>query len=235
MKIKVKHLKEKMELEVADDGTVGVLKELVAARTNIPVENQRLVLQGKQLGDNAAALAAVGVKEKSVLMVTGSTAEEAFEAAIKPLLTQAALREEETKKEAAAFCELPQHAKVLAAGPPENPEVVGDATIGGIPLPTESGTGVPYLRDLIDARKARIRMRLVILENTLVIASESGQQKVPLSNVERVTSEPITTDGGKHKGYCVVTLHMGQQKMHLYWFPVQYLENMKQYFLSFKF
>eukprot|EP00754_Rhynchopus_humris_P042112 Rhum_TRINITY_DN25708_c0_g1::Rhum_TRINITY_DN25708_c0_g1_i1::g.182649::m.182649 len=235
MKVNVKFGKEKLAVEVADDGSVGDLKTAIAEKTNVPVDNQKVIKPGKQLTDNAASLASVGVKDGSMVMVTGTTSEEAKAASEKRATAEeAAVIEKEKNKK--TLCEETQHAKVLEAGPPEGAEQEGNLTLGQLPLPIDDATRVPYLRDLLNGAKQRVRLRVVSKEQVLTIATESDMKKIPFYQIHSISAETITTHDGKYKDYSILTLNLGDggnSKLFLYFYPSQFVNNLKQILFGF--
>eukprot|EP01059_Diplonema_ambulator_P036589 TRINITY_DN9171_c0_g2_i5.p3 TRINITY_DN9171_c0_g2~~TRINITY_DN9171_c0_g2_i5.p3 ORF type:complete len:231 (+),score=80.83 TRINITY_DN9171_c0_g2_i5:987-1679(+) len=230
MKIKVKHGKVKVEVDVPDDGSVADLKKAVQEATQIPVGNQKLVLAGKQLNDNGAGLSASGVTAKSVLMVTGSTDADALAAGIKPIITTAPVQEQQETR-AVPMCEETQHAKVLASGPLETSDF--DPTLTEQrPLPVDESTREPFLRDLMNAAKQRVRMRVLSRDQVLVFASESDMRRFPFGNITKITTEPITD----HPTYNILVLHLGDSafsRFYIYWYPVQFVQNLKNIIFGF--
>eukprot|EP01064_Diplonema_japonicum_P033220 TRINITY_DN649_c7_g1_i2.p1 TRINITY_DN649_c7_g1~~TRINITY_DN649_c7_g1_i2.p1 ORF type:complete len:231 (+),score=57.66 TRINITY_DN649_c7_g1_i2:519-1211(+) len=230
MQIKVKHGKVKVEVEVEDGGSVQDLKKGVEEKTGIPVGNQKLVLAGKQLTDGTAGLTAVGVTAKSVLMVTGSTNAEALAAGIKPAVvpTMVAAVQQEA---GVPLCEETQHAKVVAAGPPETSDF-DPARVAPRPLPIDESSREPFLRDIMNASKQRVRLRLQSMKSQLTVATESDMKTIPFGNISRITSEPITS----HPTYHILVIHLGDSansKFYLYWFPVQFVQNLKNIIFGF--
>eukprot|EP01060_Flectonema_neradi_P029234 TRINITY_DN3988_c4_g1_i1.p1 TRINITY_DN3988_c4_g1~~TRINITY_DN3988_c4_g1_i1.p1 ORF type:complete len:232 (+),score=33.58 TRINITY_DN3988_c4_g1_i1:44-739(+) len=231
MKLKVKHGKDKIEVEVADTMSIGEFKKAVEEKTSIPVSNQKLLYMGKQLSNNESSLTDVGVKDKGVLMVTGCTSEEAKAAAVKPTVTSTTniLTGEVTPVK--PLCEETQHAKVIEAGPPET-ETPGDLSLGNRPLPIEADTRVPYVRDVLNGAKQKMRIRILSKENKMVMASESDMQNLPFHSISKITSEPIKS----HPQYHIVVLHLRDShnsKLFLYWFPCQYVQNLKNIIFGF--
>ena len=234
MKLKVKFGKEKLEVEVADDATIADLKTALVASTSIPASNQKLIVPGKSLGDDAATLSSVGIKDKGMVMVMGTTSEDASASA--KLVDLPAVEAEAKKAAAKPLCEETAHGKVIAAGAPAGADHVGNADIGDIPLPIEEGTRAPYLKDLINSAKQRCRMRVMSKEQVLVIASAEDMHKIPFAQIKTITAEPITSHEGKYKGYDILNISTGDAasgQLYLYFYPTQFVRNLKQIIFGF--
>ena len=231
MKLKVKHGKDKIEVEVPDTMSIGEFKKAVEEKTTIPVANQKLLYLGKQLSNNESSLVGLGVKDKGVIMVTGCTSEEAKAAAVKPIITTTSniLTGEVTTIK--PLCEETQHAKVLESGPPET-DTPGDLSAGNRPLPIETETRVPYVKDVVNGAKQKLRLRILSKEDKIVMASESDMKNLPFHSISKITSEPIKSQPQYH----IVVLHLrdsANSKLFLYWFPAQYVQNLKNIIFGF--
>eukprot|EP01062_Namystynia_karyoxenos_P056863 TRINITY_DN47794_c0_g1_i1.p1 TRINITY_DN47794_c0_g1~~TRINITY_DN47794_c0_g1_i1.p1 ORF type:complete len:248 (+),score=82.95 TRINITY_DN47794_c0_g1_i1:82-825(+) len=240
-KAKVKHNKDKFDVELRPSMTVGQIKEQVQEHTRIPAGAMKLTAAKiGLLEDDAAGAAALGINAKTVFMVTGTPAEEAAKAQKRP--ASASAMDLDGAAEAApevSLAEEREHLKILKKGPPEAAEFVGDKSVGSRPLPVEQGTRTPYLKGcVVNKSGAQLRLRLLSKEQELVIATESNQQKLPFGAIKSIRSQPVTIEGGKWDAWHVVEIQLhqsAQSKIHLYWFPCQFVKNFKDIILGFGF
>jgi len=216
--IRVVHGKIKHEVGVSATDTVGDIKTELQRLTNVPAQNQKLMLKKKQLKDDTEVFFPNHpLTHKDKLMLIGTPLADLAMAVVVPTNVTAPKMGEEAKPVKENIQELPKHKKIIEKGLPEGAEM-GNAC-STEPLP-EGGLKAIY-------NNMGTVSRLTFKEGNMCIATKERTDKVPFVTVGSITSEPVED----RKGYHVMCFNLGKadsnSKLYLYYVPAQYVEAVK--------
>eukprot|EP00756_Hemistasia_phaeocysticola_P013484 Hpha_TRINITY_DN15282_c4_g8::TRINITY_DN15282_c4_g8_i1::g.66703::m.66703 len=236
--VKVKHNKEKLEVSLTPSSTIGDIKRQVEEKTGIPVGAMKLTAAKLGLmSADAQSVSEAGITAKTLFMVTGTPAAEAEKAAKRPLVDLSGAVVEEEPESDTPFCERHEHNRILKTGPPEEPEYVGDKSLGQVPLPVEPGTRVPFLRGcIVNAKQQPLRLRLLSSEGAAVLSTESDQHRLPFGSIKQIKAYPITLEDGKWNAWSVLEIQLhasARSRVYVYWFPGQFVKNLQNIVFGF--
>ncbi|XP_065194091.1 ubiquitin domain-containing protein UBFD1-like [Sycon ciliatum] len=199
--------------------SVGELKAHAEALTGVPVSMMKLMFKG-MLKDDNKTLEAVGIKSGSKLMVVGSTVDDVL-AVTAPVAAASASASSSAsaEKKSTKLCDMEKHKKIISKGKPE------DATIGIIgqhdPLPQ-----VP-LSGMVNSINGKVRLTFKLEQDELWIGTKVRTDKIPMSQIQNIVSEPITG----HSDYHVMGLQLGsteQSRYWVYWVPSQFVNSIRR-------
>ena len=216
VEFKVVFNKKKYDISFGLDDTIGALKVHLADIINVPNTMQKVMIKG--LAKDEMSLRQVGVVKGSKVMVVGSTLNDVLEVAKKPSaqeIKEAA--QEEVAKE--AWAAQTAHKKVLDKGKPED-------AMPGIKNMKESLPTMP-LAGMLNKTGGKVRLTFKLELDQVWLGTKERTQKLPLSSIKNVVSEPIT---GQEE-YHIMALQLGPteaSRYFIYWVPAQYVDSIKE-------
>ncbi|XP_072022255.1 ubiquitin domain-containing protein UBFD1-like [Amphiura filiformis] len=219
--MKVMYNKKRHDVEFDLDGTVSGLKAHIETITGVPQAMQKLMFKGLMKDDKT--LRELKVTNSAKLMLVGSTITDVLEVT-KPV-PKGAAAEKEAQAAAAKepLCKQKQHKKVLDKGKPED-------AMPGIkkrqdPLPTVPISG------MYNKNGGKVRLTFKLEVDQLWIGTKERTEKVPMTSIKNVVSEPI--EG--HEEYHLLAIQLGPteaSRYWLYWVPAQYTTAIKDAILG---
>eukprot|EP00656_Telonema_subtile_P018935 TRINITY_DN2028_c0_g1_i4.p1 TRINITY_DN2028_c0_g1~~TRINITY_DN2028_c0_g1_i4.p1 ORF type:complete len:269 (-),score=63.35 TRINITY_DN2028_c0_g1_i4:207-1013(-) len=215
---RVVHGKQTHVVSISATDTVGNIKEELQKLTNVPAQNQRLMLKKRQLKDDGVVFNdAYKLEPKDKLMLIGTPLAELAMAVVVPTNVSAPALDEVAPAPKENIQDMSKHKKIIAKGLPEGAPV-GNA-MGTEPLP-DNGLTCIY-------NNMGTPARVTFKDKQIVISTKERTEKYPCSSIGAVNSEPVED----RKGYHIVSLQMGKNdnsKYYLYYVPAQYIEALKQ-------
>eukprot|EP00049_Salpingoeca_infusionum_P018637 m.358087 g.358087 ORF g.358087 m.358087 type:complete len:246 (-) comp18032_c0_seq1:143-880(-) len=220
------------EVTVSKGATVGDLKVLVAAKTECPMGQMKLMFKGLLAGPSKPELDEVLIsdtklKDKAKVLVVGASASQILEATeVASMAASGIFKAEEAASTLQAkkkWADMREHQLIIKKGVPD------DAMLGYVPgqdpLPDGALTG------LVTSGNVKVRLQIKPVERMVVISTKERTQKIPLSKVQAVKTEPIPN----FEHYHIVGLQVGptsRSMIYLYWMPAQLISALKGAFLG---
>uniref|UniRef100_A0A1I8H4R6 Ubiquitin-like domain-containing protein n=1 Tax=Macrostomum lignano TaxID=282301 RepID=A0A1I8H4R6_9PLAT len=197
--LKVIFNKRKIDLTLPVSAKVISLKRQLQELTGVPVDMQKLMFRG--LCHDDRRLSELGVGDGAKLMLVGSTPD-----------SLASVRRQDAAGEAA---DRDLHRRVLDKyGRPD--DLTPGILNANLPLPPAPLSG------MYNRQGAKVRLTFKLEIDQLWIGTKERTNKIPMSSIKRIVSEPIEGQEAHH----IVGLQLGttEQSMYwLYWVPCQYV------------
>ncbi|MEW5314245.1 MAG: hypothetical protein WDW38_005756 [Sanguina aurantia] len=196
--------------------TVGDLKAQIESSTGVPRAKQKLLQKGVPLKDDNKTLAEVGIKQKSKLLLIGSSVSDVL-----PTESAADVAWDAAPAAEAAAVKPEVHAKVLSKGRPEDgwPGVAGRQVLLG-----ESVVMIPGLLNSQGTKKGGHPGVLVTFKPELQqLLDHPG---LAYGSIRKIEATPIE---GQEE-YSILSLNLGTTSssiMRLYFFPSQHVASIK--------
>ncbi len=214
---KVIHNKKKHDVSFPLDGDVGALKSHLQPMIGIPPAMMKIMIKG--LAKDEMTLRKLGVTKGSKVMVVGSSLNDVMEVSIIPKdVGKGGASSSSSSKDDNATCKQKQHKKVLDKGKPD--DVMPGRKSGRDPLPPQPLSG------MLNKHCGKVRLTFKMDQEQVWIGTKERTEKVPLSSIKSVVSEPI--DG--HEEYHILALQLGPteaSRYWIYWVPANYVESIK--------
>ncbi|CAL8124155.1 unnamed protein product [Orchesella dallaii] len=209
--------KKILQISISLDSTVLELKQRVQKHTGVDPTLQKVLLKG--IAKDDAVLKTLGVNENTKkILVIGSSIQDVL--SVKEVPSENAATEQKKQEAAAAgnWCSLTQHKKVIDKGLPD--DVMPGILAEHDPLP-------PFpLHGMYSSKGSKVRLTFKLENDELWIGTKERTEKVPISTIRNVVSQPIT--GYEH--YHVIAIQLGPteaSRFFVYWVPAQYVEAIK--------
>ncbi|XP_037094040.1 ubiquitin domain-containing protein UBFD1-like [Pollicipes pollicipes] len=181
---------------------------------------QKVMIKGLARDDKT--LRELGVASGAKVMVVGSTLNDVLSVA-KP---EAKSSKEEAKAEEPdkeKLCEMKQHKKILDKGKPDD-VMPGNRNINE-PLPPTPLSG------MLNRTGGKVRLTFKLESDQLWIGTKERTEKVSMSSVKAIVSEPIVD----HEDYHIMGVQLGPteaSRYWVYWVPAQYVSAIKDIVLG---
>ncbi|XP_033629999.1 ubiquitin domain-containing protein UBFD1-like [Asterias rubens] len=213
---KVVFNKQKHDVSFDLDGTVSSLKIHLQTTTGVPSGMQKLMYRGLMKDDKT--LRDLKVTKGVKLMLIGSTINDVLEVN-KPVAKGTTKEKDEAGAPAKeALSKQKMHKKVLDKGKPED-------IMPGIKGRKDALPSVP-ISGMYNKAGGKVRLTFKLEIDQLWIGTKERTEKLPMSSIKNVISEPI--EG--HEQYHIMAIQLGpteQSRYWLYWVPAQYTHAIK--------
>jgi len=181
---------------------------------------QKVMIKG--LAKDEKTLRDCGVSSASKVMVIGSTLDDVL--AISGA-TPAAAVEEKSKPAITKepLCQQKAHRKILDKGVPED-------AVPGIKNAKEALPHQP-LSGMVNKSGGKVRLTFKLENDQLWIGTKERTEKIPMTSIKAVVSEPIE----RHEQYHIMYIQLGPteaSRYWLYWVPAQYVDAIKDSILG---
>lgn len=212
----VVYKKQKHPVSCSLDITVAALKQKLHSIIDVPPAMQKIMVRG--LAPDHSSLQQLGVTAGSKVMVVGSTLKDVM-AISKP--TASTAREDLYSSSTSAeekLCDAKMHKKILEKGKPD--DVMAAQISVHSPLPT-----VP-LSGMLNKLGGKVRLTFKLAADQLWISTKERTEKVSMSSIKAIVSEPITG----HETYHIMGIQLGPteaSRYWIYWVPAQYVNAIK--------
>jgi len=204
---------ERLKINIDETKTILDLKEHLQTLTNIPPTMQKIMYKG--LAKDESTLKSLNIRKGDKLMLIGSTLQDVAQVSSKPqaTATKSALESVSVKK--GKLCEETVHKKVLDKfGKPED-------VLPGILNSKESLPDRP-LTGMINKIGHKVRLTFKFENDELWISTKERTDKIPMSSIKSVISEPISG----HEEYHLMGIQIGSteaSRYWVYWVPAQFI------------
>jgi hypothetical protein len=219
--IRVVHGKQTHHIDLRATDTVGCIKSELERRTNVPAQNQKLMLKKRQLKDDTEVFcAAYKLLPKDKLMLIGTPLADLAMAVVVPTNVSAPALDEVVKPKE-NIQEMTKHKKIIEKGPPDG-AIVGNA-VSTEPLPEGGLTNIYNNMGTL--------ARVTFKDQEICISTKERTEKYPYTSIGNIQSEPVED----RKGYHIVSLQMGKNdnsRYYIYYVPAQFVEAIKQTILG---
>jgi len=212
VEFKVIFNKKKIDVAFSEKATIGELKSHLQTIIGIPPAMMKVMIKG--LAKDEMTLSKLGVTKGSKIMVVGSSLNDVLQVSSSPKDIAKAGNSNSSKEEHSAS-KMKNHKKVLDRGKPD--DVMPGLKIGKEPLPPHPLSG------MLNKHGKATRLTFKLDMGQVWIGTKERTEKVPLSSIKNVVSEPI--EG--HEEYHIVALQLGpteQSRYYVYWVPAQYVD-----------
>uniref|UniRef100_T1IXM7 Ubiquitin-like domain-containing protein n=1 Tax=Strigamia maritima TaxID=126957 RepID=T1IXM7_STRMM len=217
---KVIYNKQKHDVTFPLDDTVAMLKQHVSKLTEVPPAMQKVMFKG--LAKDDKTLRELGVTKGAKIMIVGSTLNEVL-----AVSTPSASTVEETQGATGSTKEplskQKMHKKIIDRGVPED-------AMPGIKNDKDSLPPFP-LSGMLNKTGGKVRLTFKLELDQLWIGTKERTDKLPMSSIKNVSSEPI--EG--HEEYHIVGIQLGPteaSRYWVYWVPAQYIDAIKDAILG---
>jgi len=218
---KVVYNKQTFNVTFPIDSTVLSLKQHLEALTDVEVNNQKIMFKGLMKDD--VSLRDHKLTSGAKLMLVGSKRTD-----IQAVSETKAVKESEKGASAAAnkepLCKQKPHSTVLEKyGKP-------DDTMIGVKKQRDALPPVP-LSGMYNKVGSKVRLTFKLETDQVWIGTKERTEKVALSSIKAVVSEPI--EG--HEEYHIMGLQLGPteaSRYWIYWVPAQYIDSIKDAILG---
>uniref|UniRef100_A0A1I8GM76 Ubiquitin-like domain-containing protein n=2 Tax=Macrostomum lignano TaxID=282301 RepID=A0A1I8GM76_9PLAT len=218
--LKVIFNKRKIDLTLPVSAKVISLKRQLQELTGVPVDMQKLMFRG--LCHDDRRLSELGVGDGAKLMLVGSTPDSLASVRRQDAAGEAADARSKANNpgnsDGAGAVRLSQrdlHRRVLDKyGRPD--DLTPGILNANLPLPPAPLSG------MYNRQGAKVRLTFKLEIDQLWIGTKERTNKIPMSSIKRIVSEPIEGQEAHH----IVGLQLGttEQSMYwLYWVPCQYV------------
>lgn len=221
--VKVVWNKTKYDVVVRPEETVLDLKTKMHELTQLPPTMQKIMFKGLCKDDRT--MKDLKVSKGTKIMLVGSTLDDVLSVSTTP--KAADLKDSSGSAVSAAkkepLSKQKPHLKVTEKGPPED-------VIPGLPNVKESLPPQP-LSGMLNKSGGKVRLTFKLENDEVWIGTKERTDKVPMSSIKAVVSEPI--DG--HLGFHMVALQLGPteaSRYWIYWVPSQYVDAIKRTILG---
>ncbi|CAB3378780.1 Hypothetical predicted protein [Cloeon dipterum] len=215
---KVIFCKTKYEVEFGLDKTILKLKNHLQNIIGVPSAMQKLMIKG--LAQDEQTLRSLGVSKGAKVLVVGSKLDDVIAVSAASPRDMAA---EGIVKEKESYCSMAIHKKVLDKGIP-------DDAMPGIKGVKEALPSIP-LYGMLNKQGKKVRLTFKMELDQLWIGTQQRTDRVPMSSIKAVVSEPIT----EHEQYHILALQLGPteaSRYWIYWVPAQYADAIKDAILG---
>lgn len=221
--VKVVWNKNKYDVVVRPEETVLDLKTKMQELTQLPPAMQKIMFKGLCKDDRT--MKDLKVAKGTKIMLVGSTLDDILAVSTTPnaqeLKETSASGGTENKKE--PLSKQKPHSKVTEKGPPED-------AIPGVLLVKETLPAQP-LSGMLNKSGGKVRLTFKLESDEVWIGTKERTDKVPMSSIKAVVSEPIAG----HEGYHMLALQLGPteaSRYWIYWVPAQYVDAIKRTILG---
>lgn len=223
--VKVVWNKTKYDVSVGADETVKDLKEKMLDLTGLPPSMQKIMYKG--LCNDEKTMKDCKVTKGAKIMMVGSTLDDVLAVSTTPNAQELKELKESVvggaKSSDEPLCKQKPHAKIIDKGPPE------DATPGLLSvkevLPSQPLSG------MVNKSGGKVRLTFKLEADEVWIGTKERTEKVPMSSIKAVVSEPISG----HEQYHMLALQLGPteaSRYWIYWVPIQYIDAIKRTILG---
>lgn len=214
--------KKKHDVTFNLDGDVGGLKKHLQPIIDIPPAMMKVMIKG--LAKDEMTLRQLGVTKGAKVMVVGSTLDQVMTVSKTPSAKELkASTSKGATDDKESTCKQKQHKKILDKGKPE------DAMVG-IKGSSESLPPAP-LSGMLNKHGGKVRLTFKMELDQVWIGTKERTEKVPMSSIKAVLSEPI--EGNEE--YHIMALQLGPteaSRYWIYWVPAQYVSSIKDAILG---
>ncbi|XP_024086169.1 ubiquitin domain-containing protein UBFD1-like isoform X2 [Cimex lectularius] len=208
------HNKQKYEVDFPLDDSVSKLKLHLQSLIGIPQNLQKVMYKG--LAKDDKTLRDIGVTSGAKVMVVGSKLDDVL--AVSTPSTQVLNEEKSAGTSKEPFCKQKNHKRVLDRGIP-------DDVMPGI-LNTKEPLPPCPLSGMLNKSGGKVRLTFKLELDQLWIGTKDRTEKVPMSTIKTIVSEPI--EG--HEQYHIMGFQLGtteSSRYWVYWVPAQYIDSIK--------
>jgi len=220
--VKVVWNKTKYDLVVRPEETVLDLKTKMQELTQLPPAMQKIMFKGLCKDDRT--MKDLKVSKGAKIMLVGSTLDDVLSVSTTPKAQE--LKETSssggTEKKEPLSKQKP-HSKVTEKGPPED-------VIPGMLNVKESLPPQP-LSGMLNKSGGKVRLTFKLENDEVWIGTKERTDKVPMSSIKAVVSEPIAD----HESFHMLALQLGPteaSRYWIYWVPAQYVDAIKRTILG---
>jgi len=215
--LRVVYNKQPMPVQISLKKTVGDLKRLIEKSTNVTPELMKVLVKGAK---DELTLESIGITKGSKVLIIGTPLDQVMAVAKAPTAKELSGDDSNASPaESLNWCVVPRHQKVLDKGLPD--DVMAGIRDEQEPLP-------PFpLFGMLSSKGAKVRLTFKLECDELWIGTKERTEKVPISTIRSVTSQPII--GYEH--YHILAIQMGPteaSRFFLYWVPNQYVTAIKR-------
>jgi len=201
--------------------TVLQFKEQIQTATGVPVAMQKLMYRGAMKDD--MTLSEYRVQSNAKILLIGCTLSDVLKINALPSSSTAQPLAEATSNSSEPLSKQKMHIKMIERGVP-------DDAMPGIINVHESLPSTP-VHGMVNKYGNKIRLTFKLEIDELWIGSKENTNKVPMSQIRDIVSEPIVG----HEQYHIMGIQLGpteQSRYWLYWVPAQYVKAIKQTILG---
>jgi len=212
VEFKVIFNKKKYDVAFAEKATIGELKSHLQPLIGIPPAMMKVMIKG--LAKDEMTLNKLGVVKGSKVMVIGSSLNDVLQVSSSPKEVSKAGSSSNSSKEEHGASKMKNHKKILDKGKPD--DAMPARKSGKEPLPQQPLSG------MLNKHGGKVRLTFKMDQGQVWIGTKERTEKVPLSSIKNVVSEPI--DG--HDDYHILALQLGPteaSRYYIYWVPAQYI------------
>lgn len=217
--VKVVWNKTKFDVVVRPEETVLQLKNKMHELTQLPPTMQKIMFKGLCKDDRT--MKDLKVTKGTKIMLVGSTLDDVLSVSTTPkaqdLKDSSGTTEGAAKKE--PLSKQKPHSKVTDKGPPE--DVIPGVLNGKEPLPPQPLSG------MLNKSGGKVRLTFKLENDEVWIGTKERTDKVPMSSIKAVVSEPIAG----HENFHMLALQLGPteaSRYWIYWVPAQYVDAIKR-------
>jgi len=220
--VKVVWNKNKYDVVVRPEETVLDLKTKMEELTQLPPAMQKIMFKGLCKDDRT--MKDLKVTKGTKIMLVGSTLDDVLAVSATPNAQE--LKESSASSGAAKKEPLSKqkpHSKVTEKGPPED-------AIPGVLNVKESLPPQP-LSGMLNKSGGKVRLTFKLENDEVWIGTKERTDKVPMSSIKAVVSEPISG----HEAFHMLALQLGPteaSRYWIYWVPAQYVDAIKRTILG---
>ncbi|XP_062508350.1 ubiquitin domain-containing protein UBFD1-like isoform X2 [Corticium candelabrum] len=218
---KVTYKRTNYDVTFSFEKTVGELKDYLGKLTGVPVVMMKLMYKGA-VKDDSKTLRDIRVMNGAKMMIVGSTVTDVMTLAA-PLPASDKQKEEESGPTKEPFSKQRPHCLIIDKGKPDDalPARIGKKE--ALPKVPVSG--------MLNKLGGKVRLTFKLDVDQLWIGTRERTQKVQMSSIHSVISEPIVG----HEEYHIMALQLGpteQSRFWIYWVPAQYIDAIKDTILG---
>lgn len=213
VEFKVIYNKKKYDVSFSLNATIGELKSHLQPMIGIAPAMMKVMVKG--LAKDEMSLKQLGVVKNSKIMVVGSSLNDVLQVSSSPKDVAKGGNSSSSSKEELSASKMKNHKKVLDRGKPD--DAMPARKGGKEPLPSQPLSG------MLNKHGGKVRLTFKQDMNQLWIGTKERTEKVPLSTIKNVVSEPI--EGNEE--YHIVALQLGPteaSRYYVYWVPAQYVD-----------
>jgi len=213
--------KKNYKFKLSPHDTIAQLRNKIHEQTTVPPSFQKLIIKGKIIQDDQTTLMHNKIKNKTKLLLIGSTIENVINVSSQGLFSVPKKTDKKStdtdEVEKVYLSEMKEHQKIIKKGVPESAEK-GEAD-KSIPVPKS-------IKGMYTSQGEEIRFTFKNDIQQLWIASKDKTEKMSYLQIKDVVYEQIHNN----KGYCIVGLQIGNtpnSKLWYYFLPTQYVKSLK--------
>lgn len=222
IKFKLVYNKQTYEIVLGENRTIRYLKDYIETLTKLPRTMQKLMYKGL-VKDETKTLKELKVTKNSKMMLVGTTMTDLVAVNTKPAASEIASLSGTAIPKREPLSKQKEHVKVLEKGKPED-AMEGVAGVKQ-PLPPQP------LNGMINKAGGKVRLTFKLEEDSLWIGTKTRTEKIPMTSIRNVVSEPIDTDPNYH----IMGIQLGPTELSrywVYWVPAQYVDAVKDTILG---